>query len=215
MSDLTKQWHYSVNGQNLGPFSPDQMRAFLAAGTVNGNTMVWASPMQEWVPLSRTDLTAAPRQAPPVAGQAPARPQAPGGPVQISIGGKTITVPEAVQQVAPPEFLQAVKTCLEKYTDFSGRAARPEFWWFYLFSVIVIVAAMILDWIVSFVVSFSIFQLLASLALIVPQIAAGARRLHDTDRSGWLQLISLTIIGLIPLIYWLCQPGTKEQNRFG
>jgi len=208
-----KQWYYSVGGQNLGPFSPDQMRAFLAAGTVSANTMVWASPMQAWAPLSQTELAAP--QAPGVAPRQAAQPQRPGAVTQISVFGTTIAIPPAVQQAAPPEMLAAVKTCLEKYTDFTGRAARPEFWWFYLFSMIVMIAATILDWILSFAIGISIFQFLVSLALIAPQLAAGARRLHDTDRSGWLQLLSLTIIGIIPLIYWLCQPGTQGQNRYG
>ena len=56
---------------------------------------------------------------------------------------------------------------------------------------------------------------LFSLAVLLPNIAVGARRLHDTDRSGWLQLIALIpLIGWIVLIYWYAQPS-KEPNRFG
>lgn len=220
MSDQIKQWHYSVNNQSFGPFGSEQMRALLASGTVNGDTLVWASPMQEWLPLSRTELAAPQRAVPPQAsggafhqaGQA----QAPGGVAQISVGGMNIAIPAAVQQAAPPEFLQAVQTCLAKYADFSGRAARPEFWWFYLFGLIVMIAAIIIDWIISSVIGFSIFQLLVSLALIAPQLAVGARRLHDTDRSGWMMLVGfIPILGLILLIYWFCQPGTQGQNRYG
>jgi uncharacterized membrane protein YhaH (DUF805 family) len=56
---------------------------------------------------------------------------------------------------------------------------------------------------------------LFSLAVLLPNIAVAARRLHDIDRSGWWQLILLIpLIGLIVMIYWCVQPG-KEPNRFG
>ena len=56
---------------------------------------------------------------------------------------------------------------------------------------------------------------LFSLAVLLPNIAVGARRLHDTDRSGWLQLVALIpLIGWLLLIYWCVQPS-KEPNRFG
>jgi uncharacterized membrane protein YhaH (DUF805 family) len=46
-------------------------------------------------------------------------------------------------------------------------------------------------------------------------IAVATRRLHDVNRSGWWQLIAITLIGLIPLIYWLAQPAETTENRFG
>jgi uncharacterized membrane protein YhaH (DUF805 family) len=48
-----------------------------------------------------------------------------------------------------------------------------------------------------------------------PFLAAGPRRLHDTNRSGWWQLLSLTLIGLIPLIYWLASKGDEHANQYG
>ena len=53
------------------------------------------------------------------------------------------------------------------------------------------------------------------LVIAIPQISAGSRRLHDTGRSGWWQLLSFTVIGLIPLIIWLAQDGNKEANKYG
>jgi uncharacterized membrane protein YhaH (DUF805 family) len=49
----------------------------------------------------------------------------------------------------------------------------------------------------------------------LPSLALGARRLHDIDRTGWWQVIGITIIGLLVLIYWYCQPGQPDANRFG
>jgi uncharacterized membrane protein YhaH (DUF805 family) len=102
------------------------------------------------------------------------------------------------------DFMTSVKTCLmEKYADFEGRASRPEFWWFVLFCFIVHAIGDIIfrHWIMG----------LVSLALFVPSIAVGSRRLHDLGKSGWLQLLWLIpIIGWIILIYWWAQPGQSE-----
>jgi uncharacterized membrane protein YhaH (DUF805 family) len=57
---------------------------------------------------------------------------------------------------------------------------------------------------------------LGVLALFLPTLAAGVRRLHDTDRSGWMMLIVLIpLVGPIILIVFLCQRGTEGANRFG
>lgn len=57
---------------------------------------------------------------------------------------------------------------------------------------------------------------LIMLALLLPGIAVGVRRLHDIDRSGWwLLIIFVPIIGVIAVIYWACLKGTDGANRFG
>jgi uncharacterized membrane protein YhaH (DUF805 family) len=53
------------------------------------------------------------------------------------------------------------------------------------------------------------------LALLLPSIAVGARRLHDTGRSGWWQLLTFTIIGIILLIVWFASDGEKDANKYG
>lgn len=99
-------------------------------------------------------------------------------------------------------FGQAISTCFSKYATFSGRAARPEFWWFFLFQVLVSIGASLFGDIIS---------ALVSLALLLPALAVGARRLHDIGKSGWWQLIMLTVIGLLLLIYWWAQPGNNDD----
>jgi uncharacterized membrane protein YhaH (DUF805 family) len=102
-------------------------------------------------------------------------------------------------------FGQAISTCFAKYATFSGRASRPEFWWFFLFQILVsIVASMISEMLSG----------LASLALVLPSLAVGARRLHDIGKSGWWQLIMLTVIGLLVLIYWWVQPTAEGGNEY-
>ncbi len=102
-------------------------------------------------------------------------------------------------------FIDAVKICFNKYADFNGCASRPEFWWWVLFTFLVSAALR--------TVSFSLSGLF-SIATFLPSIAVGARRLHDTDRSGWLQLLGLIpIVGWIILIIWCAEPG--KANRYG
>ncbi len=103
-------------------------------------------------------------------------------------------------------FVESIKACFANYANFNGRASRPEYWWFALFIVLAgFGISMISDMLGT------VFYL----ATLVPSISAAARRLHDTDRSGWLQLIVLIpILGWIAIIYFLVQPGT-DTNRFG
>ena len=98
-------------------------------------------------------------------------------------------------------FGQAISTCFAKYATFSGRASRPEFWWFFLFQILVSIAASLLGDVVAGLVS---------LAMLLPALAVGARRLHDIGKSGWWQLIMLTVIGLLLLIYWWVQPASGD-----
>lgn len=96
------------------------------------------------------------------------------------------------------DFLQAIKSCLGQYATFSGRASRSEFWWFFLFQVLaLIVTSMLGD------TAYSI----AALLLLLPALAVGTRRLHDIGRSGWWQLLMLTGIGYLVLLYWWLQPS--------
>jgi len=101
-------------------------------------------------------------------------------------------------------FQESITTCFKKYADFNGRASRSEYWWFALFIVIVsIVLSMISNEVSG----------LFSLATLLPSIAAAARRLHDTNRSGWWQLIAfIPIIGWIVLIVFLAQEGKSAED---
>ena len=112
-------------------------------------------------------------------------------------------------------FSKAIQTCMGKYATFTGRGSRSEFWWFYLFTVLVAWAASIVGAVTGGEQMASVMSLLVNLALMIPGIAASARRLHDTDRSGWWLLISLTIIGIIVLIVFWAQESQQGTNRFG
>ena len=102
-------------------------------------------------------------------------------------------------------FIDAIKICFTKYADFSGCASRPEFWWWVLFTFVASVALSTVHHLLSF--AFSV-------AVLLPNIAVTARRLHDTDRSGWWQLLGfIPLIGWIILLIWFIEPG--KPNRYG
>jgi uncharacterized membrane protein YhaH (DUF805 family) len=102
-------------------------------------------------------------------------------------------------------FIDAIKICFVKYADFNGCASRPEFWWWTLFTVIATLSVQVVSDDLSWAFTIATF---------LPGIAVGARRLHDTDRSGWWQLLYfLPIIGWIVLIIFCAEPG--KANRYG
>jgi uncharacterized membrane protein YhaH (DUF805 family) len=104
-------------------------------------------------------------------------------------------------------FTQSIQVCFSKYADFNGRAKRPEYWWFFLF--------LFLLGAVTGAISEALNGIVA-LATLVPSLAVGARRLHDTDRSGWWQLLwIIPIIGWIVVIIFLAEEGKSTDNQFG
>ena len=116
-------------------------------------------------------------------------------------------------------FQDAVRICLQRqYATFHGRARRSEYWFFALFTVLVSIVAGVLDSVLglrSESYGTGPIQGILQLALFVPALAVGARRLHDTGRTGWWQLVALIpFIGLIILIVFFSQDGQPE-NRYG
>ncbi len=111
-------------------------------------------------------------------------------------------------------FSEAVKSGFDHYAKFDGRASRPAFWWWFLFGILVGVAASILDAIIFG--GSSVLTILVSLGLILPNLSVAIRRLHDTDRSGWWVLIGLIpIIGLIVLLIFYLQKSDAGDNSYG
>ena len=112
-------------------------------------------------------------------------------------------------------FGQAIASGFKKYVDFTGRAARSEFWFWTLFAVLASIAGGAIDFVVFPDVLASPVQSIVGLVLLLPGIAVSVRRLHDLDRTGWWFLLTFTVIGLIVLIVWYCMRGTPGPNRFG
>lgn len=104
-------------------------------------------------------------------------------------------------------FYESIRVCLTKYAEFNGRATRSEFWWFTLF---VILVASALTYVSETLVNVFL------IAMLLPQLAAGARRLHDTGRSGWWQLFLLAPIAGIVLvgILWAVPSTSQSDDMF-
>ena len=112
-------------------------------------------------------------------------------------------------------FSSAISACMGKYGTFKGRASRSEFWWFYLFTVLLSWGGSIVGASTDSEIGADVVSTGISLIFLVPVIAVGSRRLHDINKSGWWQLILLTGIGAILLIIWWAKEGTKEINEYG
>lgn len=103
----------------------------------------------------------------------------------------------------PMTFFESILVCLKKYAEFNGRASRSEFWWFMLFVTLVASAfAYLSETLVS----------IFSIVILLPLLAAGARRLTDSGKSPWLQLYLLVPVGgIVMLAYWWAQPTVSPQ----
>jgi uncharacterized membrane protein YhaH (DUF805 family) len=111
------------------------------------------------------------------------------------------------------EFMAVIKN----YVGFSGRAGRKEYWMFYLIYILIYIALMVLTAIMPDMLQtvFSLVTLAFALGLLLPSLAVGVRRLHDTDHSGWWLLIGLVPLAGLYLLYLLIIEGTSGPNRFG
>ncbi len=106
---------------------------------------------------------------------------------------------------------------LKKYAKFDGRAHRTEFWMFVLVSLLISIGLSIIDVVIGTEGDYGgLLSGLYGLAVLIPSLAVGARRLHDTGRSGWWQLLGLIpIIGAIILIVWFATKGHESENQHG
>jgi uncharacterized membrane protein YhaH (DUF805 family) len=102
---------------------------------------------------------------------------------------------------------------LRKYAQFAGRAGRAEFWWFELSSVVIITVLSALAYVS---VVFTVLGGIYALAVLVPGIAVGVRRLHDTGRSGWWLLLFLVpLVGFVVLLVFFVSQGNPGPNQYG
>jgi uncharacterized membrane protein YhaH (DUF805 family) len=145
-------------------------------------------------------------------------PSTPGGgpsspPVQAPV------VVAATQEAPLPDanatmtFTEAVEAVMTKYSVHAGRATRAEFWWFYLFYFFVHVGTQMVDAVLWD--GIPVANLIGNMALVVPHLNVGIRRLHDTGRSGWNMLLPFTCIGVVPLLIYLIQESDKGDNAYG
>jgi DNA-binding CsgD family transcriptional regulator len=124
----------------------------------------------------------------------------------VSVIGKELTVERSVYSPARSTaitmtFNGAVRVSLTKYAEFSGRATRQEFWWFMLFVTLVAAALMYVSKALG-----NVFLI----TMLLPILAVGARRLHDSGKSAWWQLFMLVpFAGIVLLGFLWALPSTS------
>jgi hypothetical protein len=126
----------------------------------------------------------------------------------VSRIGKELKMTNAVDSTIrdegnPVTFYAAIRVCLGKYADFTGRATRPEFWWFALFVTLAAGALVYLSEVLG-----SVFLT----AMLLPFLAAGARRLHDSGKNAWWLLFLLApVAGIVLLGFLWALPPVGES----
>ena len=124
---------------------------------------------------------------------------------------------EGVPALPNPLISYWKKVVLENYTNFTGRARRAEFWWYFLANLIISIVLNIIDAAIGFGSGYGgVLSAIYGLAVLLPGLAVGIRRLHDTDKSGWwLLLVFIPIVGLIVLIVFWATDSTPGANDYG
>ncbi len=125
------------------------------------------------------------------------------------------------------EFTQSVKSVFSKYATFSGRASRSEYWFFALFNAVISIALILLGTVIGAAAGGSegaangmlvgyILYAIYGLGVLIPSLAVTVRRLHDSNKSGWLILIGLIpFVGSIVLLVFMILQGTNGENQYG
>ena len=105
------------------------------------------------------------------------------------------------------------RVVLERYAQFQGRSGRAEFWWYFLAALII---GIVFNILIAVSNIFFVLYVIYGLAVLIPGLAVGVRRLHDTDKTGWWLLIALIpIVGIIVLIVFWATEGAPGPNQYG
>ena len=193
-------WFYVENDDRKGPISDDEIKQLIAIFQIGPDTLVWKDGMSDWALASaRFEFPNTPPNLPPGRRGAP-----------TGLAASAQTEADGLYAGSPSRgFGEAISVCFSKYADFSGRASRSEFWYWVLFDAIGVFASSFMDELFLGYRDPPLFYIIFTLATLLPFIAVSARRLHDTDHTGWWQLLPIVNIVLG------CGEGPQTPNRFG
>jgi uncharacterized membrane protein YhaH (DUF805 family) len=204
---MSAKYFYTVKGARQGPTTLDELKSLAAREELNRSDLIWAEGMGAWQPAGSTaDIF---QGLPPDL-----------DPGMVANTASADTMPPPLPPAMPPTmpgtstlnpaqhgslFYWYVHV-LKSYAGFEGRATRREFWSFFLVNFCIgfltaLIAALCGD--------SGVLSLLYGFATLIPYLAVGIRRMHDTDRSGWWILLPIG-----NLIYW-AEDGKPGSNRFG
>ena len=115
-------------------------------------------------------------------------------------------------------FKESFISVFTNWKNFSGRACRSEYWYFYLFASIVTFILTIIETILAVKNEGSVYGLLSTsfqIIIIIPYISVTSRRLQDRGISGWWQLSYPTFIGIFVIFILLMLPSKEDENKWG
>jgi uncharacterized membrane protein YhaH (DUF805 family) len=186
---MAKAWHYAWAGKSEGPVDELVIRDLIRAGRVKADTLVWSGGMANWERADR-HFAFAPQPFAPAAPPPAGPPAMPGAAAFGGTGYPGAAYPgagsygAAASGAAPARsFPEAIKVCFQNYVTFRGRASRSEYWWFFLFCLLLGFVGGFLEAVMGR--DGAALSGLVSLATFLPSLSVTVRRLHDTDRSGW------------------------------
>ncbi len=226
---MEEAYYLDGSRNQQGPVPVAEIARLIRSGTIRRDTLVWTAGMPDWRQAGQLNgfasfFSASAPPPPPPASPPPQAFAAPAVATQRRIPMAGPYSGQAPQAQARPTygssrdmgFGGAIATCFRKYVDFTGRARRAEFWWWTLFNALVALVLTGADIAISGIDGPDMLSKGANIALFLPSLAVGVRRLHDTDRSGWWQLLwFIPLIGWIVMIVFMCLRGTEGSNRFG
>jgi len=210
---MSDDWYYALGQQRQGPVGENEVARLAAGGTITRETLVWRSGMEGW--------ESAQEALPPHLRPADWPGADTSGPPPMSYRtGETVGTAAADNHHGgatyhPAGFQDSVRTVFQRYATFTGRSRRPEYWWFVLFNIIVSLVLGIVSGLL-FPNEADILGGIYNLAVLLPSLAVGVRRLHDIGRTGWWLLIALIpIVGIIVLIVFFATKGEEHDNQYG
>lgn len=183
---MGSSWYYLSNSTRIGPVEGSEIARLILEGSVTTHTLVWRQGLDGWEEAGNhfkfsENLSSPPPVPPHSFGAARVSDARVGNERADSIVANRLYFASPARS-----FGEAISVCFSKYVTFSGRASRSEYWFFALFCLLLGLAATVVDAAVFSVSDdLSPVNALTSLALFLPSLAVGVRRLHDINRSGW------------------------------
>jgi uncharacterized membrane protein YhaH (DUF805 family) len=114
------------------------------------------------------------------------------------------------------EFGEAAQLLVKNYATFQGRSSRGAYWWAWFITFLIALALSVIDRGLGAAPGMGVLGSLFGIAILLPSVAIGVRRLHDTDKSGWWMLFALVpVAGWVILLVLFLMPGERETNTYG
>ena len=210
-------WYYLSNDTRIGPVEGSEIDRLISQGSVTAHTLVWRQGLDGWEEAGNhftfSEGFSGPPPIPPRSPSAEVASAARAGGERANSIGTNGLYPDAPAR----SFGEAISVCFNKYVAFSGRASRSEYWYFFLFCILLGLATTLVDAVIFGVANeLSPVNALTSLALFLPSLAVAVRRLHDTNRSGWwIGGFWLGLLGFVVVIGMVAAANPYADDAIG